>query len=64
MKIVVVMGDSRPLAGTADVAVRERNAAGPAPANSTDPDRSGLDSVLDIARDGSGIVDGAGRPDR
>jgi hypothetical protein len=64
MKIEVVTGDSRTLAGTVDAAVRKRNAAGSAPANSTDPDRSGLDSVLDIARDGSGDANVAGQPDR
>jgi hypothetical protein len=64
MKIEAVTGDSRTLANTADIAVGKRDAAGSAPANSTDPDRSGLDSVLDIARDGSGDANVAGRPDR
>jgi hypothetical protein len=64
MKIEVVTGESRPLADTADIAVGKRDAEGTAPANSTDPDRSGLDSVLDIARDGFGNANVAGRRDR
>jgi hypothetical protein len=65
LKIEVATGDSQTSAGgAADVVVRKRNAAGSALVDSTDPDRSGLDSVLDIARDGSGIADVAGRPDR
>jgi hypothetical protein len=65
MKIEVDTGGSRPFAGgAADAAVKKRNAAGSALANSTDPDKSGLDSVRDIARDGSGDGNVAGQPDR
>jgi hypothetical protein len=65
MKIEAVTDDSRPSAGgAADAALRKWDAAGSTLVDSTDPDRSGLDSVLDIARDGSGDLGVAGRPDR
>jgi hypothetical protein len=65
MKIEPVTGDSRPFSGgAADAALRKWDAAGSALVESTDPDRSGFDSVLDIARDGSGDANVAGRPDR
>jgi hypothetical protein len=61
LKIEMATGDGQPFAGGATgPAVREWDAAGSALVDSTEPGRSGIDPVLEIARDGAHDAGAAG----